>query len=170
MRMRVLNADSIIATVFILAAAVGMIYLRETMQHRIVPDGPGALMAADADGLRELHVLYSSPKICGEIQFQKSTDFMMVRRLCNKVVPITPATVKKGLMLLPGGTRGVSLRTGYILTGGYVAASSYSPININEMVKDGAVKVEYIQISEPNHNAKGWVVAGYLQCECGPFP
>jgi hypothetical protein len=58
MRMRVLNADSVIATVFILAAAVGMLYLRETMQRRIVPDGPGALMAADADGLRELHVLY----------------------------------------------------------------------------------------------------------------
>ena len=170
MRMRVESADSIIAVIFIGAAAVGLLYLRETMQRRIVPEGPGALMAGDADGLRELHALYSSPKICGDVTFQKSTDFTMVRKLCNRVVPIAPGTVQKGLVWLPGGTRAVSLRTAYILTGGYFAAPSYSPATMNEMVKDGAVKVEYVRISEPNHNVKGWVVAGYLQCECGPFP
>jgi hypothetical protein len=49
---------------------------------------PGALMAVNPDGLRELHPLYASPKICGNVNFQKSTDFMMLRQLCSRPVPI----------------------------------------------------------------------------------
>jgi hypothetical protein len=108
-----------------IASAGGLLlfYLNETLQRRIVPDGPGALMAIDADGLRELHLLYvyASPKICGDAHYRRSTDFMTVHELCDRAVPITPETVKKGLVLLRGGTRAVSLHLGYILAGGHLA-------------------------------------------------
>jgi hypothetical protein len=166
-------AAAIVAAVLVIATAAGLLlyYLGQTMQRRIVPDGPGALMAIDTDGLRELHALYAVPKICGDANYRRSTDFVTVDELCDRAVPITPGALKKGLALLPGGTRAVSLDTSYLLAGGAFANTSYSPASISGMVKDGAVKVEYVRLSHsPDKPVKGWVVSGYLQCECGPFP
>jgi hypothetical protein len=166
-------AVAIVAAVLVIASAVGLLlyYLGQTMQRRIVPAGPGALMAIDTDGLRELYALYALPKICGDANYHRSTDFTRVWELCHRAVSIPPGAVKKGLELLSGGTRAVSLETCYLFASGDFAVSSYSPASSNAMVKDGALKVEYVRLSHPSDKStKGWMVSGYLQCECGPFP
>jgi len=165
-------ASGIPAAVLVIALAVGLLrYLDQTTKRRIVPKGPGALMAVDADGLRELHALYARPKICGDTNYRKSANFVAVHQLCDSAVPIAPDALKNGVVLLPGGARAVSVDTRYILADGGFAASSYSPGSINGMIRDGAVEVEYVRLSHPvDKNTEGWVVSGYLQCECGPFP
>lgn len=165
-------ASGFLAAVLVIALAVGLLrYLDQTTKRPVVPKGPGALMAVDADGLRELHALYARPKICGDANYRKSTDFVAVHQFCDSALPITQDALRKGVVLLPGGARAVSVDTRYILADGDFAASSYSPVSNNGMIRDGAVKVEYVRLSHPlDNNTEGWVVSGYLQCECGPFP
>jgi hypothetical protein len=140
------------------------------MRLRIVPDGRSALMAVDSEGLHQLNSLYASPRICGDAAFRAKTDPGSWLKLCLHAVPITSDTIRKGIVLLPAGTRAVSMDTRYVLPDGQFAVS-YSPPNINAMIRDGVVEVEHIKITQqPNKNLEGWVVTGYLQREFGPFP
>jgi hypothetical protein len=135
------------------------------MQLRIVPEGSGALMAVDADGLRQLNALYAVPKVCGDQSFKARTDPGTWFKLCLRSVPLTPETVKKGTVLLPPGTKAISMDTRWVLSDGRLSVS-YPPLNTV-----GAVEVEHVRITQPpNKNLEGWTVRGYLQCDCSPLP
>src|ERR1700722_12495332 len=122
-------AKAIAAAVLVIASALGLLlyYLGQTMQRRIVPDGSGTLIAVDTDGLRDLYALYAVPRVCGNAVYRSSKDFVTVHELCDKAVSIPPGAVKKGLMLLPGGTRAVALDTRYLLADGTFTGRFYSP-------------------------------------------
>jgi hypothetical protein len=49
-----------------LAVVALLYYAGHQMKLRIVPDGGGALMAVDTDGLRQLNALYTLPKVCDD--------------------------------------------------------------------------------------------------------
>jgi hypothetical protein len=154
----------------ILAVAGLLHYIGHQMRLRIVPDGSGALMAVDADGLRQLNALYALPKVCGDAEFRTRTDPGAWLKLCMRAVPIKPETVKKGTVLLPAGTKAISMDTRYVLPDGRFAVS-YSPPNISRTITDGVVEVEHVRITQPpGRNLEGWVAGGYLQRTFGPFP
>jgi hypothetical protein len=109
-------------TAALLATQGFFYYVGRQMRRRIVPNRGGALMALDADGVRELSALYAVPTFCGDRNFQKTANYLTS---CLKATRITSERIKKGLVLLPAETRGVATDTRYILSGGKFAPSSY---------------------------------------------
>jgi hypothetical protein len=138
-------------------AAIFLLYrqLSQRMAERVVrPEG--ALIAVDADGLRELNELYALPKICGDSNFAKQADPRPYIARCVKAVRLTPEIVSKGTILLAAGTRARSLGTRQVLQDGYV------PLQVEKVrVTDGS-----------NEGRVGWVVDGYLNptFAVGPWP
>src|SRR5665213_2167126 len=152
------RVQRVVATVFLAAAsAIGLLtyYVNHEMRLRIVSDGRSALMAVDSEGLRQLNSLYALPGICADAAFRARTDPGTWLKLCLRGVPVTSETTRKGMVLLPAGTRAISLDTRYVLPGGQFAVS-YSAPNINAMIRDGVVEVEHIKITQqPNKNLEG---------------
>jgi hypothetical protein len=100
----------VLAAVILVPVAL-LYYFGQQRQRRIVPDLGGALMAVDADGLRELYSLYALPKICADPGFRKTADYLS---RCMRAVQI-PGSIKKGMVLLPPGTRAISTDARHIL-------------------------------------------------------
>jgi hypothetical protein len=143
-------------------------YLEKQARIRIVRSGTGsgALMAVDSRGLRQLNELYSLPRTCSEANFLAASDLDTKFRLCYPVLPpITFQMVKKGVVLIPEGTRAVYLGSRFILPGGRLV-NPYAA-NTYDMARDGAVEVERIRITQPpNENLEGWVQTGFLGRVC----
>ena len=130
-------------------------------------------MAVDGDGLRYLNELYSFPKTCTEANVRAARDPQANLKLCYpaylNLVPVTSSVVKKGVILVPSGTRGISVGRSFILPGGRLV-QPYAA-NTFEMARDGAVEVERIRITQPpNENLEGWVVEGFLGRVCCAMP
>src|SRR6266481_1610670 len=91
-----------------MAAALGYLrFLGKQAQIRIIRSntGSGVLMAVDAAGLRQLNELYALPKTCTEANAQASNVLALIG-LCYPIPsPITSQMIKKGVALIPEGTR-----------------------------------------------------------------
>ena len=121
----------------------------------------GALMAVDADGLRQLNSLYALPKTCTLANTQ-TTPMPEAMFLCfPRPKPIAREMIVKGVILLPEGTKATYMGRRFVLPGGRLvqpyAANTY------DMARDGAVEVERIRITQPPHeNLEGWVYTQLL--------
>lgn len=144
------------------------LYLSRQLQKRIVPDGTGALMALNADGLRQLNILYARPRACGDRDIRSRLESGEWWTLCMQPIQI-PSAVGNGLVLLPPGTKAKSLKTQVVFADGTLADSEKFRNQAAE-TRAGAVEVERIELKGASRNNRtGWVPRGYLQCECGPF-
>jgi hypothetical protein len=80
-------------------------------------------------------------------------------------VRLAPEAATKGTVLLPPGTKAISIDTRFVLPDGRLSVS-YPPLSTA-----GAVEVEHVRITQPgNKNLEGWVVRGYLECDYSPLP
>jgi len=109
------------------------------------PDAAGVWIAADDDGLR---VMSNKPLIPpSPFGFQLA-------------IPTNTADAK--LVFVPNKTRGILKGRQFLLKGGRLV-QPYSA-NTYDMLRDGAVEVERIKITEgPQKGLTGWLPSGYLQ-------
>ena len=115
---------------------------------RIVNSGPndaGVWIAIDDDGLRVL-----------SDQLLISQDLFGLRYL----IPTNTANDK--LVFVPNKTRGIAKGVRFLLKGGLLVPPY--PANTDDMLRDRAVEVERIKITEgPQAGVVGWLPSQYLQ-------
>src|ERR1022692_3598319 len=148
-------------TVIIASAAVYMAlaYLKKQDRVRIVRNGAGgALLVVDAEGLRLLNDYYALPKTCSEKDVRGTIKILDCYQTMRH---ITDGMIKKGVVLIPEGTRAEVTAESYVFPDGRLV-SHYSG-TLFQSAKDGAVPVERIRITQaPQKNLEGWVEAHFL--------
>jgi hypothetical protein len=169
LRKRILITSLVLTVVS--TAIVGVV-LNERKQERvrIVRTG-NALMAVDADGLRLLNEYYAAPKTCSEEAAHMGSPTVSATikffDCFPRAIPITDAMIKKGVVLIQEGTKGVASGRALILPGGRLVAPNQ--MSMFQRAKADAVEVERIRIAQPpQENLEGWVVVWSLRRAVGP--
>ena len=126
----------------------------------------GVLMAVDSDGLVQLNEVYALSKECTGANMSAAGNALLAVRLCDtSSKSIRGIAVKKGMLVIPDGTQAISEGRSFVLPGGRLTAP-YSA-NAYDMVRDGAIEVERVRITErPNEGLEGWVQHQFLGRVC----
>ncbi len=87
----------------------------------------------------------------------------------NTGTHVTEGMIKKGLVLIPEGTRAEVIAESCVFPGGRLEPQCLD--NRFQMWKHAAVRVERIRITQsPHENLEGWVAAYFLSRGGGPWP